>query len=100
VGSYNKTVKELIKWKKVRKRWLIDTGEEKRCFYCSEILTKKTTTIDHVVPIAKNGGKYDTDNFVVCCHECNHKKGNKTFSQWMKCGGEKYLTDKIKGKKK
>jgi 5-methylcytosine-specific restriction endonuclease McrA len=34
-------------------------------------------TLDHVVPISRNGKK-DWNNIVTACRPCNQKKGNKT----------------------
>jgi len=47
-----------------------------KCFYCKTPLTRKTATMDHVVPKSKT--KYhSTENCVVACANCNSKKSNK-----------------------
>jgi 5-methylcytosine-specific restriction protein A len=44
------------------------------CYYCGEKFEKTMLTMDHVVPIAR-GGKTSKKNCVVCCKDCNTKKG-------------------------
>lgn len=45
------------------------------CQYCSNHLSKKDCTLDHVVPTSK-GGKTVWENAVTACHPCNSAKGN------------------------
>lgn len=45
------------------------------CAYCG--ISGKRLTIDHVIPRSK-GGKTDFDNCVVCCEDCNNRKGSGT----------------------
>jgi len=47
------------------------------CQYCSIKLTASEITIDHVLPRAQ-GGKTSFLNCVVCCHDCNNKKADRT----------------------
>ena len=47
------------------------------CYYCGKKFTKQELTMDHIVPLAR-GGKSTKNNIVVCCKECNNKKGLKT----------------------
>lgn len=54
------------------------------CFYCGKIDLKAETenedelaTVDHVVPLAKGGDKYDPENLVVACLRCNNNKKDK-----------------------
>jgi 5-methylcytosine-specific restriction endonuclease McrA len=47
-----------------------------RCVYCEIELTRKTATLDHVLPTSK-GGKGVWENCVTACGPCNSKKGNK-----------------------
>jgi len=48
------------------------------CMYCGCKLNwgKGSFTYDHVHPRSR-GGRTDWDNIVLCCHKCNHHKGNK-----------------------
>jgi len=45
-----------------------------QCVYCG---SKRSLTIDHVVPKSK-GGNNSWANLVTCCSPCNRKKGDKT----------------------
>ena len=47
------------------------------CQYCTETLTKKDCTLDHVHPISL-GGKSVLDNSVTACGPCNARKSNST----------------------
>ena len=47
------------------------------CQYCTETLTKKDCTLDHVHPISL-GGKSVWDNSVTACGPCNSRKSNST----------------------
>lgn len=48
------------------------------CQYCGvDGLTKKTATLDHVIPSSK-GGKSVWENAVTACGPCNARKGNKS----------------------
>lgn len=53
-----------------------------RYFYCNCQLSNKTgKTLDHVVPINKNGST-SLDNLVPCCQSCNSSKGSKYLWEW------------------
>lgn len=58
-----------------RRRLLVRDGHS--CRYCGAKLGKNEITIDHVIPKSK-GGKTTYQNCVICCRDCNNKKGNKT----------------------
>lgn len=49
----------------------------KLCAYCDAEITRKTITIDHIIPLSK-GGKHEIGNIAPCCRRCNSSKGNKT----------------------
>lgn len=34
-------------------------------------------TLDHFIPLAKGGGRYDPENLIVACYPCNNKKENR-----------------------
>jgi hypothetical protein len=55
----------------VRRRIL--RRENGLCFYCRSRLRPETTTIDHVIPLARGGARSE-HNLVACCCECNIKK--------------------------
>ena len=47
------------------------------CHYCELKFPKEELTMDHVLPIGR-GGFSTKGNIVVCCKDCNSKKGHKT----------------------
>jgi hypothetical protein len=49
---------------------------EPHCWICKCGLTRKTATIDHVIPLDK-GGSNGQDNLRIACEACNKTKGNK-----------------------
>jgi 5-methylcytosine-specific restriction endonuclease McrA len=49
--------------------------DEYRCQYCGIETTRKTATLDHVLPIS-HGGKNTWENCVCACSRCNIVKGN------------------------
>ena len=65
------------------------------CLYCGEVISKvydwkvdgksaKTYLHrDHMNPLSL-GGEDTDDNTVYCCTNCNIKKGNKNFIEWLK----------------
>jgi 5-methylcytosine-specific restriction endonuclease McrA len=46
-----------------------------KCQYCGVETTRKTATLDHVVPTS-HGGKTTFENTVCACADCNARKGN------------------------
>ena len=46
-----------------------------RCVYCGVDVSKKTATLDHVLPVSM-GGKTTFENTVTACITCNSNKGN------------------------
>lgn len=49
--------------------------DEYICQYCDDSVTKKTATLDHVLPQSL-GGKSVWENCTTACSSCNSKKGN------------------------
>lgn len=45
------------------------------CQYCGDDVSRKTATLDHVLPIS-HGGKTIFENTVCACADCNSNKGN------------------------
>lgn len=45
------------------------------CHYCKEVLTDKTFTVDHIIPLAK-GGTDCLANLAACCKFCNKVKAD------------------------
>ena len=52
-----------------------------QCAYCGSVERKKELTIDHVVPLAKEGTDEYT-NLVPACRSCNMSKGHSGVRQW------------------
>ena len=52
------------------------------CAYCGKALTEKNKTIDHITPQCANGKGY-ANNIVVCCGNCNAKKGNVDINNFL-----------------
>jgi 5-methylcytosine-specific restriction endonuclease McrA len=45
------------------------------CQYCKTDMSKRTATLDHVLPVS-HGGKTSFENCVTACSPCNSSKGN------------------------
>ena len=52
------------------------------CQYCHMKFTKEEMTVDHMFPI-DFGGPTISNNLLPDCKECNNKKGNMTYQQYM-----------------
>ena len=74
-----------------------------RCHYCKRLVSTRKedvrsplyATRDHQIPLSK-GGKNVRWNIVLCCRECNEKKGNMMpgeFWQRLHTGGINYEAD-------
>lgn len=49
--------------------------DEYKCQYCYTNVSRKTATLDHVLP-QSHGGKNIWENCTTACSSCNSKKGN------------------------
>lgn len=49
-----------------------------KCAYCG---INKSNTIDHVIPLSREGSN-DIGNLIAVCVSCNSEKGAKTLSEW------------------
>ena len=78
----------------LRFRWdflnsILRKGYDLECHYCKKgpLLIDAdnnhpmVATLDHFIPLAKGGGKFDEKNLVVCCYPCNQKKKDKILSK-------------------
>jgi 5-methylcytosine-specific restriction endonuclease McrA len=52
------------------------------CPYCCELMTQDSTTLDHIVPIAK-GGTHTADNLAAVCRRCNQAKHASSLLGYM-----------------
>ena len=51
-----------------------------KCCYCGDVITKKTTSLDHLIPMNKFSlGLHAWGNVVPCCQPCNKEKQQ---TQW------------------
>lgn len=74
--NINSPLSEWIGFKK-RVRFSVFERDKGLCFWCEEALTKRTFTVDHIIPRSK-GGLYVEDNLVTCCHDCNNMRGSRS----------------------
>jgi 5-methylcytosine-specific restriction endonuclease McrA len=44
------------------------------CPYCGTTLTVRNFSLDHLTPVSREPD-FTIDNQVVCCHDCNQRKG-------------------------
>lgn len=58
-----------------------------RCRYCAAVLSPRTATIDHVIPLSR-GGRNTHSNRVLACAACNRAKGALMFHEWQPAGSE------------
>lgn len=82
------TKPEWEEWLDFREEYLSHVLKEKGelvCTYCGKRNLKKDApdydkmlaTIDHIIPLAKGGLKYDLKNLTVACSPCNNNKKDK-----------------------
>jgi 5-methylcytosine-specific restriction endonuclease McrA len=61
---------------------LFPTGiEEYECTYCSNKVYRHNCTLDHVIPVSKNGS-HIRENLVISCQNCNWTKESKTLQEF------------------
>lgn len=51
------------------------------CNWCNKQLTRKESTLDHIVPLSR-GGLNHHNNYVLACKECNQQRDNKMSELW------------------
>ncbi|MCR4881631.1 MAG: HNH endonuclease [bacterium] len=52
------------------------------CAYCGKALKDKDKTLDHILPQCA-GGKSYANNIVICCSNCNTRKGNLDINSFL-----------------
>lgn len=55
--------------------------QEHRCLYCGIVLSLKTATVDHWIPLGRGGTNTD-DNVVAACEKCNLEKESMTGEEF------------------
>lgn len=59
----------------------------KRCPYCNLKMKTGEKSLDHVTPLVL-GGEHSMRNLVVCCLDCNTRKGRQPLERWLdRCKG-------------
>ena len=56
--------------------------DEYKCRYCGKQLTRFTSTLDHVKPVAEDGDN-SFDNLVTACLECNSRKNKRLVGDFL-----------------
>lgn len=51
----------------------------RRCWMCSNILTRTTATVDHLIATSEGGGD-DWDNLRLACFPCNNRRKNNPLT--------------------
>lgn len=52
-----------------------------RCRYCKDLLTLKTLTKDHQIPLSRRGSQW-ASNLVPACQSCNSSKRDRKPTEW------------------
>lgn len=52
------------------------------CPYCQEPLKPKTISLDHKMPVERNG-QHTLSNIAICCMRCNKIKGNMNVEEYV-----------------
>lgn len=60
-----------VQLKKKHRKYALQS--KKRCWYCGDVLTRRSASIDHQVPLSRNGSN-QKENKVLACKPCNHLK--------------------------
>ncbi len=66
-------------WKRARQICFATKGRS--CHIRLSRCTRVATQVDHIVPLARGGAKYDQDNLQPSCRHCNLSKGTKLMSE-------------------
>ena len=73
------------KWLEVRNQWLQDNPPPWHCFYCGELLTINTLTVDHKNSRSRRPDqRFDNTNLVASCAFDNKNKGSKSAEEYLK----------------
>lgn len=71
--------KERQKAKELKKtRWWKNKLNAGECYYCGKIFSKEDLSMDHLVPLTRQG-RTTKNNVVVACKNCNFEKKHKTL---------------------
>ncbi len=65
----------------VTKEFLLELFKCDICAYCKKFCESQDKTIDHIIPLAKQG-KHISSNITMCCSSCNSSKQDKLLEEW------------------
>src|SRR5947209_7901422 len=70
--------KQNLKWFKIRRLWHKENRRESyNCYYCGKFLLPDEVELDHFISRSRAPHlRYDLNNLVVSCHDCNTLKGS------------------------
>lgn len=66
---------------------LFDGRRTAPCHYCGKILTRRTATLDHIIPHA-DGGENHSSNCLLSCYPCNSQRGRTRYSVFLRLIGK------------
>jgi 5-methylcytosine-specific restriction endonuclease McrA len=52
-----------------------------KCFYCRIEITKDNRTVDHLIPLCRDG-PHIIDNLLPSCNFCNNSKHGRNIIDW------------------
>lgn len=64
------------------------------CIYCGTFLYETNTSIDHLIPLCRDGAPDSMDNLGLCCMDCNNEKRDLTEWEYRVCILLKHLCRK------
>lgn len=67
--------------KRLLRERLFGGREAAPCCFCRRRLSRKTATLEHVVPRSEGGG-WDLDNLRLSCEGCNNERGVEDFAAY------------------
>jgi 5-methylcytosine-specific restriction endonuclease McrA len=73
----------------LKKKHRRHAANRRRCWYCGDVLTRRSVSIDHQVPLSRNGSD-EKSNKVLACKSCNNKKDDRDVKTY-----RYFLQDKL-----
>jgi len=67
-----------IQWSTSIREWIKEHEKPDECIYCG---SKQNLTVDHILPLARDGPD-KPDNAIMVCKPCNSSKGAKRLYEW------------------
>lgn len=85
IGSYYERKLDEIDFRRyvAKNHTRLLSGQGWRCYYCGGGLSRKNSTVDHLLPRSR-GGLSESGNLVATCKQCNHDKGDMTEEEYYK----------------